>query len=166
MTPPEELNVILLLPRPALDSPQLIVWVEVLAPLQRFPARSQPRTDRSPGWPPTIWHEVPRFPRVDGWLDAEQPPEWREFLIEYFTLNSCLLPPPDLTDWQTSLHNNSQHQLKALAVAEWRGGGRGGTQRTLSFFYYNGGEDGLSHCVTYKQWYCSAQTQCWSVAHL
>ena len=122
MSPPEELNVILLLPRPALDSPQLIVWVEVLAPLQRFPARSQPRTDRSPGWPPTIWHEVPRFPRVDGRLDAEQPPEWREFLIEYFTLNSCLLPPPDLTDWQTSLHNNSQHQLKALAVAEWRGG--------------------------------------------
>ena len=122
MTPPEELNVILLLPRPALDSPQLIVWVEVLAPLQRFPARSQPRTDRSPGWPPTIWHEVPRFPRVDGWLDAEQPPEWREFLIEYFTLNSCLLPPPDLTDWQTSLHNNSQHQVKASALTEWSWG--------------------------------------------
>ena len=56
MTPPEELNIILVLPRPVLEPPQLIVRVEVLTSLQRSPARSQAGADWSPGGPPAIWH--------------------------------------------------------------------------------------------------------------
>ena len=74
-TSPEELNVILLPPHPVLEPPQLIVRVEVLTSLQRSPARSQAGADWSPRGPPAIWHEMLRFPRVDGGLDAEQPPE-------------------------------------------------------------------------------------------
>ena len=66
----------LLLAAPVLKPAQLLVRVKVLASPQRSPARSQAGADRPPpaGSPAAIWHEMFWFPRVDGRLDAEEPP--------------------------------------------------------------------------------------------
>ena len=139
MTSPEELDVSFLFPGHGLAlPPQLIIRVEVLASLQRSPARSQAGADwPPPAGSPTIWHEVFGFPRVDGRLDTEQPPGWWKSLVFYILhwALSCWPDPTGLTDWQTSLHNNSQHQLKASAVTvrRWRQGGRGDT-KNIKFF--------------------------------